>query len=209
MKFHDQKDVQKKYLIDFWVLPQNGQLQVQETRIYKAPMEVEGAWKQVTRQPVPWWWIPASEHPGHCRAEARLGSDVGAGAGYPQADAQQQGCFHSQGRQDRQGPAAGFVDTHQPVRQLDENGHYFACTDFRAVGTKDQIYACGFLAQREERRDDGGSGARAQGARAQGWCVDSGGRVTASRIWAIRTLYRNSIQAALDGSCRGAAPAST
>ena len=37
-----------------------------------------------------------------------------------------------------------FVDTHQPIRQLDENGHYFACTDFRVVGTKDQIYDIDF-----------------------------------------------------------------
>ena len=37
-----------------------------------------------------------------------------------------------------------FVDTHQPVRQLDNDGHYFACTDFRVVGTKDQIYDIDF-----------------------------------------------------------------
>ena len=37
-----------------------------------------------------------------------------------------------------------FIDTHQPIRQLDDNGHYFACTDFRVVGTKDQIYDIDF-----------------------------------------------------------------
>jgi hypothetical protein len=37
-----------------------------------------------------------------------------------------------------------FVDTHQPVRQLDNDGHYFACTDFRVAGTKDQIYDIDF-----------------------------------------------------------------
>ena len=37
-----------------------------------------------------------------------------------------------------------FIDTHQPVRQLDDNGHYFACTDFRAAGSKDQIYDIDF-----------------------------------------------------------------
>jgi len=30
------------------------------------------------------------------------------------------------------------------VRQLDNDGHYFACTDFRVVGTKDQIYDIDF-----------------------------------------------------------------
>ena len=36
-----------------------------------------------------------------------------------------------------------FIDTHQPIRQLDD-GQYFACTDFRAAGTKDQIYDIDF-----------------------------------------------------------------
>src|SRR6202042_3815029 len=34
VKFHDATDAQKKYLVDFWVIPVNGVLQVQETRIY-------------------------------------------------------------------------------------------------------------------------------------------------------------------------------
>src|SRR5580693_7948093 len=38
VKFHDSKDAQKKYLIDFWVMPEDGALQVQETRIYKEPL---------------------------------------------------------------------------------------------------------------------------------------------------------------------------
>ncbi|HEV7489868.1 MAG TPA: hypothetical protein VGO25_03620, partial [Rhodanobacteraceae bacterium] len=64
VKFHDPKDANKKYLIDFWVAPANGSLAIEETRIYQAPMQVEGTWRSVARQPVPWWWIPASEHPG-------------------------------------------------------------------------------------------------------------------------------------------------
>ena len=65
VKFHDSKDAQKKYLIDFWVMPQDGKLQVQETRIYKAPLLADKKWTTMERQPIPWWWIPASEHPGH------------------------------------------------------------------------------------------------------------------------------------------------
>ncbi len=65
VKFHDQSDAQKNYLIDFWVVPVNGKLQVQETRIYKEPLLSDGKWTTMARQPVPWWWIPASEHPGH------------------------------------------------------------------------------------------------------------------------------------------------
>src|SRR5437588_39070 len=65
VKFHDPQDAQKRYLIDFWVAPSDGQLKVQEIRIYKEPIKAEGSWTLTARSPVPWWWIPASEHPGH------------------------------------------------------------------------------------------------------------------------------------------------
>src|SRR6185312_13645536 len=64
VKFHDPKNADRKYLIDFWVVPKNGALTIAETRIYQSPQQVDGAWRSVARQPVPWWWIPASEHPG-------------------------------------------------------------------------------------------------------------------------------------------------
>ncbi|MDR3387177.1 MAG: hypothetical protein P4L92_09010 [Rudaea sp.] len=144
VKFHERKDAQKKYLIDFWVLPQNGQLLVQETRIYKAPMQVEGAWTLVTRQPVPWWWIPASEHPGH--VAQKRGWEVMSAV---EQDVLRQslkgnGVFNLKDEKTGKDLQLSFIDTHQPIRQLDDNGHYFACTDFRAVGTRDQIYDIDF-----------------------------------------------------------------
>ncbi len=144
VKFHDQKDPQKKYLIDFWVVPQGGQLQVQETRIYKAPMEVEGAWKQVTRQPVPWWWIPASEHPGHVAQKRGWEVMSAVEQDILKQSLKDKGVFNLKDDKTGKDLQLSFVDTHQPVRQLDDNGHYFACTDFRAVGTKDQIYDVDF-----------------------------------------------------------------
>ena len=42
VKFHDAKNAEKKYLVDFWVAPANGQLQIEETRIYQAPQQQEG-----------------------------------------------------------------------------------------------------------------------------------------------------------------------
>jgi len=44
VKFHDSKDAQKNYLVDFWVAPANGQLQIVETRIYQAPKQQDGKW---------------------------------------------------------------------------------------------------------------------------------------------------------------------
>jgi YHS domain-containing protein len=143
VKFHDSQDAQKKYLIDFWVIPQSGKLRVQETRIYKEPLKSEGKWTTMARQPVPWWWIPASEHPGHLAT--KRGWEVMSAV---ERDALKQsvknnGVFKLKDDKTGKELELEFVDTHQPVRQLDD-GRYFACTDFRAVGTKDQIYDIDF-----------------------------------------------------------------
>jgi len=37
-----------------------------------------------------------------------------------------------------------FVGTHQPVRRLQQDGRFFACTDFRKAGTTDQFYDLDF-----------------------------------------------------------------
>ena len=144
VKFHDQSDAQKRYLIDFWVAPTEGALKVQEVRIYKEPVQSDGKWTLTARSPVPWWWIPASEHPGHM-ANKR---------GWEVMSAVEQGALSEQSKNngifklkdDKTGKVLDlqFIDTHQPIRQLDDNGHYFACTDFRAAGTKDQIYDVDF-----------------------------------------------------------------
>jgi hypothetical protein len=144
VKFHDQADASKRFLIDFWVAPADGKLKVQEVRIYKEPVKSDGSWTLMARSPVPWWWIPASEHPGHMATKRgwEVMSAIEQGALAEQA--QNNGVFKL--KDDKTGKVLDlqFIDTHQPIRQLDENGHYFACTDFRAVGTKDQIYDIDF-----------------------------------------------------------------
>lgn len=144
VKFHDQKDTQKNYLIDFWVAPADGQLKIAETRVYQAPMQQEGKWITTARQPIPWWWIPASEHPGHL-AQKR-GWEVMSAVEHDalMQAAKNGGAFKLKDDKTGKDLQLQFVDTHQPVRQLDDNGHFFACTDFRAAGTKDQIYDIDF-----------------------------------------------------------------
>jgi len=144
VKFHDQSDPKKKYLIDFWVAPAHGQLEVQETRIYKVPYFEDGQWKTMERQPIPWWWIPASEHPG--KVATKRGWEVMSAVEQDalQKSEQNGGIFVMKDDKTGKTLKLKFVDTHQPVRQLDSNGHYFACTDFRAVGTKNQIYDIDF-----------------------------------------------------------------
>jgi len=145
VKFHDPADPNKRYLIDFWVIPSQGQLKVQEVRIYKEPQPREGGgWALMARQPIPWWWIPASEHPGHV-AQKRGWEVMSAVEQHALSEAAKHGGVFKL-KDDKTGKMLDleFIDTHQPIRQLDEGGHYFACTDFRAVGTKDQIYDIDF-----------------------------------------------------------------
>ncbi len=144
VKFHDQRDSQRNYLIDFWVAPAEGQLQIQEIRIYKEPLRVGGKWTTMARQPIPWWWIPASEHPGHL-ATKRSWEVMSAVEQHALAESAKNGGVFAL-KDDKTGKELKleFVDTHQPIRQLDNDGHYFACTDFRVVGTKDQIYDIDF-----------------------------------------------------------------
>ncbi len=144
VKFHSQADPQQNYLIDFWVAPAQGQLQIQEVRVYKAPLQTDGKWSVMARQPIPWWWIPASEHPG--KVAAKRGWEVMSAVeqNAMMQSAKNGGVFKL--KDDKTGKELNleFVDTHQPIRQLEGNGHFFACTDFRVVGTKDQIYDIDF-----------------------------------------------------------------
>jgi len=144
VKFHDPQDPKKKYLIDFWVLPQDGRLQIQEVRIYKEPLKTDGTWTTMARQPVPWWWIPASEHPGHMATKRGWEVMSAVEQNAVKESLKNGGVFKL--KDDKTGAILNleFIDTHQPVRQLDNDGHYFACTDFRVVGTKDQIYDIDF-----------------------------------------------------------------
>jgi YHS domain-containing protein len=144
VKFHDTEDARKNYLIDFWVVPVSGQLKVWETRIYKAPLQVDGQWIATAREPIPWWWIPASEHPGHLAAKRGWEVMSAVERNALLVSAKNNGVFKLKDDKTGKELELQFVDTHQPVRQLDADGHYFACTDFRVVGTKDQIYDIDF-----------------------------------------------------------------
>ncbi len=144
VKFHDAADPHKKYLIDFWVVPAGGQLTIEETRIYKEPLLADGQWTTMARQPVPWWWIPASEHPGHLATKRGWEVMSAVEQNAMRVSAENHGIFKLKDDKTGKELELEFVDTHQPVRQLDADGHYFACTDFRVVGTKDQIYDIDF-----------------------------------------------------------------
>ncbi len=148
VKFHDPKDAQKKYLIDFWVVPKSGALTIAETRIYQSPQQVDGQWRSVARQPVPWWWIPASEHPGKM-AEKRGWEVMSAVEENALKGVGSDGTYKLKDDKTGQTLDLKFINAHQPVRKLDD-GTYFACSDFRAAGTRDQIYDVDFWVKEKD-----------------------------------------------------------
>jgi len=142
--FHAQDVPAKTYLIDFWVKPQGDKLVVFDTRIYKAPRQEGTGWILMARQPIPWWWIPASEHPG--KTEQARGWEVMSAVeeDIVKERAKDNGIFKVRDAKTGEELKLEFVGTHQPVRRLQQDGRFFACTDFRKEGTKDQFYDVDF-----------------------------------------------------------------
>ena len=145
--FHAKDIEAKKYLVDFWVQPRkdkSNELALIETRIYKAPKKEGTEWTLVSRLPTPWWWIPASEHPG--KSEQTRGWEVMSAIDeYSAHAAPSNGSFKVKDDKTGEELSLDLVGIHQPVRRLEENGRYFACTDFRKQGGgPDEVYDLDF-----------------------------------------------------------------
>lgn len=142
--FADKDIAEKLYQIDFWVRPRGGKFEVVDERVYKAPRKEGDRWVQMTRQPKPWWWIPASEHPGE--SEVKRGWEIMSALHEHIAAERAKGGGTYKIKDDKTGESIDmeFVGIHQPVRRLKENGRFFACTDFRRVGSKDEYYDIDF-----------------------------------------------------------------
>lgn len=142
--FHAADNPDKPYLIDFWVKPKDGKLALMDARVYKAPRKEGDKWVMMTRQPKPWWWIPASEHPGEF--EQKRGWEIMSAIDEHIVGerAANKGLFKLKDEKTGEEVALEFVGIHQPVRRLKENGKYFACSDFRRAGSKDEYYDIDF-----------------------------------------------------------------
>jgi hypothetical protein len=139
--FHAKGEPAKQYDLDFWLKPVDGKLQVVDVRIHKAPKKEGDAWKLVTRSPIPWWWIPATEHPGE--TEEKRGWQVESAVHEFVAGKVKDGVVVLKDDKTGEERALEFVEIHRPLRRI-EGGAYFACTDFRERGSKDKFYDVDF-----------------------------------------------------------------
>lgn len=143
VKFHHKENPDKQYVLDFWLKAPDGEIAILDTRIYKAPKKVDDSYVLATRLPAPWWWLPASEHPGE--SEEKRGWEIMFAIHKHIADQKRKnnGVYKLT---DDAGVAVDldFVDIHMPVRRLKEDGRYFACTDFREKDSQEKFYDVDF-----------------------------------------------------------------
>lgn len=143
VKFHHQENPDKQYVLDFWLRAPDGEIAIMDTRIYKAPRKVDGSYVLATRLPAPWWWLPASEHPGE--SEEKRGWEImSAIHGHIAEQKRRNNGVYKLSDDTGQQVELDFVDIHMPVRKLKEDGRYFACTDFREKNSKEKFYDVDF-----------------------------------------------------------------
>lgn len=133
--FHDRADPAKKYALDFWLKQAGERLELMHVRIHKVPKRDGSSWMSITRAPLPWWWLPTME-----RASAVAGMPAW----------QVMGAVHlhiaeaSTAPGDAADGAATLVDILQPVGRSKADGRYFACAEFRKLGTEPAFYSTAY-----------------------------------------------------------------
>ncbi|VVM07007.1 hypothetical protein [Methylacidimicrobium tartarophylax] len=138
----------KPYELDFWYKPRAKKLVLMDIRIHKLPQKEGEGWVLVSRLPVPWWWLPVSEHPGH--TEYKRAWEVKAAIHEYLADKIREGGGILRIKDEKTGQEIPleFVEIHNPVRRIPDKD-YFACTDFREKGEPEKFYDIDFwLAER-------------------------------------------------------------
>jgi len=141
--FHDKDEPKKQYALDFWFRPDGDQLTLQDIRVQKGPKRDGDGYYMITRLPVAWWWLPVQEHPGSIEG-ARAWQVMSAIHDYILENKDEDGNITVKDDKTGEDLKLQFVEMHRPVRHLKEEGDYFACTDFRKPGSKDEYYDLDF-----------------------------------------------------------------
>jgi len=143
--FHDKEEPKKQYALDFWFKPQpdSDKLQLIDIRVQKGPKREGDGYIMITRLPVAWWWLPVQEHPGDMEV-VRAWHVMSAIHTYIVENKNEDGALELENPKTGEMIPLEFVEMHQPIRYLKKDGEYFACSDFRKAGTKDEYYDVDF-----------------------------------------------------------------
>ena len=141
--FHDKDTPKKQYAIDFWLKPEGDQLTLMDIRVQKGPKQDGDSYYMITRMPVAWWWLPVQEHPGDMEVR-RAWHVMSAIHNYIANNKDAQGNLVVKDDKTGEFIPLEFIEMHQPIRHMKKDGQYFACTDFRKPGSKDEYYDIDF-----------------------------------------------------------------
>jgi YHS domain-containing protein len=144
--FHDKDEAKKQYELDFW-FKRKAPVQLMDIRVRRAPMQEGEGYTLVTRQPVAWWWLPASDHPGDLEV-TKAWQVMGAIHNYIATHKDDKGDLVIKDDVTGENVPLEFVEIHQPVRHLKKDGKFFVCTDFRKPGSDDEFYDIDFWVNR-------------------------------------------------------------
>ncbi|HEY7490425.1 MAG TPA: hypothetical protein VIH59_04875 [Candidatus Tectomicrobia bacterium] len=142
--FHTSNMPEKQYALDFWLKPTDEGLELIDMRIQKAPKKEGNTWTMVTRMPIAWWWLPASEHPGETEEKRAWEVMSAIHEHIARTRREHNGIYTLQDDKTGEELTLEFVEIHQPVRRLKQDGRYFACTDFRRQGSQHEYYDIDF-----------------------------------------------------------------
>lgn len=140
-EFHAKGTPGKPYDLDFWLKPAGERFELVDVRVHKAPKRDGDGWKLVTRSPLLWWWIPATEHPGE--TEEKRGWQVESALHEHIARKAKDGVLTVKDDKTGRDLALEFVEIHKPLRKIEGKG-YFACSDFREPGSSEKFYDLDF-----------------------------------------------------------------
>ncbi len=140
--FHAVENKDKQYAIDFWFKEDGNDLRLMDVRIQKVPIKDGDDFYMKTRSPVAWWWLPVSEHPGD--PEVTRAWHVMSAIHRHVANKSEDGVYLLEDEKTGKSIPLEFVEIHMPVRRLQGDGRYFACTDFRKKGSKTEFYDVDF-----------------------------------------------------------------
>ena len=139
--FHDKAAPAKKYTLDFWLMPQGDKLKLMDVRIHKAPRPDGASWMSMTRAPLAWWWLPTMKR---ASAVAGLQAWQVMGAIHKRiAEEEQDGVVTLSDAAGASFPAE-LVDVLQPVGTSKTDARYFACADFRKLGSEPAFYSTAY-----------------------------------------------------------------
>ena len=151
--FHEKDEPKKQYALDFWFKPQvdSDELKLIDIRVQKGPKRDGDGYVMVTRLPVAWWWLPVQEHPGDMEV-VRAWHVMSAIHNYITENKNEEGVLELTDEGTGETVPLEFVEMHQPIRYLEKEGQYFACSDFRRAGSKDEYYDIDFWVDEKSGR---------------------------------------------------------